>query len=189
MRAPPLLCRTVGAAKARLRASDSGPNRNAPTLSATTIATVPTPTRRSGSTMSQQRPNIARTLAPTRSANGVGCQATRAGSPPSQASIRLCPAAGTARVAPVSTTWSSRSPERVSQTRPCRISRRPPPLPSGRTAPPRRRVSIRSRGETRPLQMSCVCIMGLLDLPCRYDRRLTEVNPMKTGFHIDALIA
>jgi hypothetical protein len=47
----------------------------------------------------------------------LGRQVTRAGSLSSQASIRLCPAAGTSSVAPRSTTWSSRSPERVSQTR------------------------------------------------------------------------
>ena len=73
-------------------------------LSATTIATVPTPTRLSGSTMSQQRLKIARTGALRRSTSGVGCQATRAGSLSSHASIRLSPAAGTSSVAPASTT-------------------------------------------------------------------------------------
>ncbi len=105
VRAPALLCRTVvGASSERVRDSESGPNSNKPASNAMSAATAPTPIRRAGSTMSQQRPKTERRTARTRSASGVGCQATSAGRPPSHASTSVCPEAGTANDAPLSTT-------------------------------------------------------------------------------------
>ena len=102
VRAPALLCRTVaGASSARVRDSESGPNTNAPTDSATTAredADLDAPKRIDDVPAAAE--HRAARAAPTRSTSGVGRQATSAGSLSSQASIRLCPAAGTASAAP-----------------------------------------------------------------------------------------
>ena len=188
MRAPALLCRTVGSSKARVRACDSGPNSSAPASRATIAAATPAPTRRTGSTMCQQRSMAARRPAPTRSATGVGCQATSEGWPSSQASTSASPEGGIESVWPSSTMWSSTSPARVIQTRPCSTSRVPPPEPRGITQPLRRVCRRPLRGAGR-CSVSCVFIIYLLQHPSRYDGPSTQVNPMKPSCSIDALSA
>jgi len=101
MRAPALLCRSVGASSARVRDSETGPNTIAPASSARTAAAAPAPIRRAGSTISQQRPNSDVTAARTRSASGVGSQSTSAGASSFHASTRMRREGGMVSVAPL----------------------------------------------------------------------------------------